>query len=179
MLFRKIVFLLGLFLSLPAFANPACVVCTVAIGASLSIAEKLGVDNCVVGVWSGAMLAVLGFWAIRFFEKRNWNFKGRDTLLMVLSVGMIGFMYMGQLVYNPMIIGFLYIDSFLLANILGALTFIFGMSFYQWLKEKNGGHAHFPFEKVVLPFTLVLILSLLFHYVPICNCGMDQMTPVL
>ncbi len=161
------------FVSKSVWANPACAVCTVAIGASLSVARRLGVDDCVVGVWSGAMLAIIGYWTIRFFEKRNWNFPGRDPILMVLSVAMIGFMYLGEMTYSPMILGFLYIDSFLFSNIIGALTFIGGMHFYQWLKAKNGGHAHFPFEKVVLPVAMVLFVSLMFHWYPICNCGED------
>ena len=43
-----------------ALANPACAVCTVAIGASLEIARSLGVDDSVVGVWAGAFLVLLG-----------------------------------------------------------------------------------------------------------------------
>ena len=35
----------------PAYANPACAVCTIAVGASLEIARSLGVDDSVVGVW--------------------------------------------------------------------------------------------------------------------------------
>ena len=151
-------------------ANPACVVCTVAIGASLSIARKLGVDDCVVGVWAGAMLAIIGYWAIRWFDKKNWRFYGRDRILMLSSIASIGFMYAGELNYNPSVIGILYIDSFLFATILGALTFIIGMNFYEWMKARNGGHAHFPFEKVVVPVSAVLILSLIFNYFPICNC---------
>lgn len=33
----------------PAYANPACAVCTIAVGASLEIARSLGVDDSVVG----------------------------------------------------------------------------------------------------------------------------------
>ena len=61
-------------LTASAWANPACAVCTVAVGASLEIARQLGVDDSVVGVWAGAMLAIIGFWTIRWFEKKGWNF---------------------------------------------------------------------------------------------------------
>lgn len=157
-------------------ANPACAVCTVAIGASLSVARAFGVDDCVVGVWSGAMLALLGFWTIRFFEKRNWKFVGRDTLLVVSSVAMIGFMYMGEMTYSPGVIGFLYIDSFLFANIMGAIVLILANNFYQFLKRRNGGHAHFPFEKVVIPVVAVALTSAAFHYLPLCNCHANDLT---
>ena len=158
-------------LSTKAFANPACAVCTVAIGASLSIARKMGVKDEVVGVWAGAMMAILGYWIIRWFEKKKWSFPYRDLILMVLSVASVGFLYMGDLEYDPtLFLGFLYIDSFLFSTILGALTFIVAMNFYEWMKAHNGGHAHFPFEKVAIPVLAVFLASLLFHYVPTFGC---------
>lgn len=169
-MFKFGVFLTTFLFSFKSFANPACAVCTVAIGASLEIARQLGVDDCVVGVWAGAFLAILGYWAIRWFDKKGWFFFGRDIFLMTLSIAMVGFMYIGELAYNPIIIGIFYIDSFLFATICGAFTFIGGMKFYEWMKMKNGGHAHFPFEKVVVPFLIVLIVSLIFNYAPICDC---------
>lgn len=35
-------------------ANPACAVCTIAIGASLEIARNLGVEDAIVGLWAYA-----------------------------------------------------------------------------------------------------------------------------
>ena len=57
--------LFSLVVAWPAYANPACAVCTVAVGASLEIARQLGVDDSVVGVWAGAMLVMIGFWTIK------------------------------------------------------------------------------------------------------------------
>ncbi len=69
--------MLGLFLlltamwTLPAYANPACAVCTVAVAASLEVARYFGVDDSVVGVWAGALLALLGYWMIVWFDKKT------------------------------------------------------------------------------------------------------------
>lgn len=38
-----------------ASANPACAVCTIAIGASLEIARKLGVEDAVVSAYGPAL----------------------------------------------------------------------------------------------------------------------------
>lgn len=158
---------LVLALSAKAWANPACAVCTVAVGASLEIARRYGVDDSVVGVWAGAMLALLGYWLILWFQKKNWNFWGRDVLLMAISVGSIGFMYISQVPYSPRPILIFYMDPLLFSTILGALTFIYVSKFYQWMKARNGGHAHFPFEKVVLPVGALLLLSVWFNYYPL------------
>lgn len=164
-----------------AFANPACAVCTVAIGASLTIAQRLGVDNCIVGIWAGAFMTIVGYWLIRWVDKKGWWKQSafRDWVLMFISVGSIGFMYVTELTYTPVVIGPLYIDSFLFATLLGMLTIMVGFRFYAWMKEKNGGHAHFPFEKVVVPFVAVLLMSLVIHFYPVCNCGREAVDPIV
>ena len=153
-----------LLLPAKALANPACVVCTVAIGASLELARKLGISDNIVGLWAGAMTALLGCWAILWFDRKNWHFAGRDFWLMFLSIGMIGFVYFGQLVYTPRIIGFLYIDAFLLSALTGAAVYILTEKLYALMKAKNGGHAHFPFEKVVLPVAALFICSVIMNF---------------
>ena len=44
------------------------------------------------------------------------------------------------------------------------------MRFYQFLKERNGGHAHFPFEKVVVPIALLALMNVAMVIHPFCNC---------
>lgn len=153
-------------------ANPACTtLCPLVLGASLGIARKLGVKDEVVGVLFGALLAILGYWFIRFFEKRNWNFKGRNFILMALSLSTVGFVYLNTLTYKPMLHwNLFYIDSFLWATIWGAIAHISGVHLYGWLKEKNGGHAHFPFEKVVIPVVLDLFVCWIFGGTNLCEC---------
>ncbi len=164
---------ISLFFAIKAYANPACAVCTVAVGASLEIARYYGVEDTVVGVWAGALLALLGYWLILWFNKKDWYFWGRDALLMGISVGSIGFMYISEMPYSPQVIGIFYLDPLLFSTILGALTFIYVSKFYQWMKARNGGHAHFPFEKVVLPVAALALLSVYFNYFPISSESID------
>ena len=158
-----------------ALANPACAVCTIAVGASLEIARKLGVDDSVVGVWAGAFLVLLGYWTIKWFDKKGWNFKGRDLMVLVASVAMIGFMYISKLEYHAEVIGVFYLDPFLFSTIAGAVVLVVSSDFYQWMKKKNGGHAHFPFEKVVVPVLALFLLSMYFYYFPLCQNAADSL----
>lgn len=158
----------------PAMANPACAVCTVAVAASLEIAHYLGVDDSVVGVWAGAFLTILGYWLIAWFDKKKWRFWGRDFILIAASISMIGFMYINglgytALPYNPEPILIFFLDPFLFSVLAGALVLIYANRFYQWMKAKNGGHAHFPFEKVAVPVLSLALLSLWFYYHPLCQ----------
>lgn len=163
----KLLFAGLFFIPSAVLANPACAVCTVAIGASLEIARRLGVPDSVVGLWAGALLTLLGYWTIKFFDKKGWDFWGRNALLIALSVSMIGFIYLGQVPYSPVwICDVLYIDPVLFGALLGMFLFILTEKVYDWMKVKNGGHAHFPFEKVVLPVVVLALVSWL-----LCVCS--------
>ncbi len=146
-----------------AFANPACPICTIAIGAGVGVAESLGVPTAIVGLWAGALLTLLGYWMIKFFDNRGWKFWGRNALLIGLSVAMIGFAYVGDIDYTPeWIWGFIYLDPILFGALVGMFVFILTEKLYEWMKRKNGGHAHFPFERVVLPVVALALCSWLF-----------------
>ena len=155
-------------ISFEALANPACAVCTVAVGASLEIARRMGVDDGVVGVWAGAFLVLLGYWTIKWFDKKDWHFAYRDFIILITSVLMILFMYISELVYTPKAILIFWIDPFLFATICGALVMHYSSEFYQWMKKKNGEHAHFPFEKVAVPVVALLLTAKLFSYLKLC-----------
>lgn len=160
--FKKIIAAVMCMLPVSAFANPACPVCTIAIGAALPITRHLGVPDIVAGIWVGAFLAILGYWIIKIFEKKNWNFFGRNFIILALSVASIGFIYLGQVKYTPCTyLGFLKLDAILFGSIIGALLFIITEKLYDFMKAKNNGHAHFPFEKVVLPIVVLSIASLI------------------
>jgi hypothetical protein len=56
------------------------------------------------------------------------------------------------------------IDKLAFGAFFGTLAFA-GFSFwYQSMKKKNGGHAHFAFQKVVMPFSALTILSIIFYF---------------
>ncbi|MBR2273465.1 MAG: hypothetical protein IJ864_01330 [Alphaproteobacteria bacterium] len=44
------------------------------------------------------------------------------------------------------------------------------------MKKKNGGHAHFPFEKVVVPVVALILVSWLFSYLQLCAPVMDDLS---
>ncbi len=157
---KKLIGFLAAMLPMYVMANPACPICTVAIGAALPITRRMGVPDAVVGVWVGAFLAIMGYWIIKFMDGRGWRFAGRNALVLALSVATIGFAYVGTVTYSPCLyFGFIRIDPLLLGTLIGAALFIMTEKLYDWMKEKNGGHAHFPFEKVALPVIALAIAS--------------------
>lgn len=147
-------------LPVSAFANPACPICTVAVVAGVGMAQNYNISPTVVGLWAGALLVLLGYWVLKFMDKRNWHFWGRNVLVLTLSVATIGFVYVGGIKYSPeSMCGWFNIDPILFGTICGALIFIGTSKLYEWMKARNGGHAHFPFEKVVLPIITLGLAS--------------------
>lgn len=144
------------------FAYPVCTVCTVAVGASLGIAKRFGVKDTIIGIWLGALLIIMTYWTINFFDKKKWNFKYRNQILLLLSFSMIGLLYINQIKYNT---EYFFIDPFLFSSIIGAILYVVSQKFYQYLKIKNNNHAHFPFEKVICAIIFLLIGSLCFNYI--------------
>lgn len=165
---------LTLVISFPSYANPACAVCTVGVAVGLEIARNLGVDDGVIAVWAGALLALIGYWTILWFDKKGWNFKFRNPLLMLISLSMVAGVYIKDLTYTPKPILIFYMDPFLFCAICGALILIYSSVFYQWMKAKNGGHAHFPFEKVVLPLLALTLAGYAADYLQICQPQAQQ-----
>ena len=50
---------------------------------------------------------------------------------------------------------------------------VWSSDFYQWMKARNGGHAHFPFEKVAVPVVALLLVSAYFYYYPLTRKAAD------
>lgn len=148
-----------------AFANPMmCTVCTVAVASGLGISRLLGVNDCIVGLWIGALLLAMGQYANIFLKKKNINNKFLNIFVYFVPFFSLIPLYIGKnpaLKFNfDLICG---VNSFLLSNIIGLAIIICSSKLYYYMKEKNGGKPHFPFEKVVLPITGLLLTSILFY----------------
>ncbi|MBQ6736482.1 MAG: hypothetical protein IJQ90_03285 [Alphaproteobacteria bacterium] len=153
---KLLVGLMGMFAAGKSFANPACAVCTIAIGATLSISRKLGVCDNAVAIWVGAFLVLMGYWLIKWFDRKNWHFWGRDIILILLSFSMIAGLYIKHLTYNQC---YWIIDAFLFWAMVGGAIYILSQKLYEFMKRRNNNHAHFPFEKVVLALVMLFIAS--------------------
>jgi len=56
------------------------------------------------------------------------------------------------------------IDKLLLGTLVGSVLFFLGAWCYQRIKQQRG-HAWFPFQKVVMPVTPLIVSSVIFYYV--------------
>jgi len=162
---KRLFLFFTLFVPAKIFAQPLCPVCTFAIAGGLGIARVLGVRDEVVGVWAGAALFAFAGWTVVWLEKKNIKRLWVKILCWVVWYASLILLYVGA---SPKIIFNLHricgLDSFLVSVAAGTLAALLGAKLYQFLKKKNGGKPHFPYERVVIPVVLVALVSVAFHF---------------
>jgi len=146
-------------------ADAVCPVCTIAIGAGLEGMRMLGVKDIITGIWAGGLTVSLIGWTANYMRKHNV----KNIIWYVLNVLVYVALLMGVYfvpVDNPIVKWWdncmWGMDQFLLGIIVGAATFILMEVWYVHIKKNNGGHAKFPFQKVVMPFAGLLFMTVVF-----------------
>lgn len=159
---RKEIFLSLLFF-LPTFA--LCPVCPLATGAGVGLCRYLGIDDLISGTWIGGLLMSLSLWTINFLNKKKIKFLFRKPLILIFwySIAILPLYLLG-------IIGhfqnkFLGVDKLLFGIISGSIIFLVSIFFNDFLLKKNKGKVFFPFQKVIIPVSFLIILSLIFYLI--------------
>lgn len=149
-----------------AKALAVCPICTIAVGAGVGLSRWLGIDDAITGLWVGGLIVSMIAWTESWLEKKNIRFKGRifANIFAYYALTLIPLYYSG-IIGNPAnTLCFCGLDKLLFGIIAGSLAFWFGASWYYYLKEKNNGHAYFPFQKVVMPVLPLAILSIIYYF---------------
>ncbi|MBR2285950.1 MAG: hypothetical protein IJ866_00600 [Alphaproteobacteria bacterium] len=149
-------------------AHAFCPVCTVAVGAGLEGARVLGVDDVITGLWAGGLMLSLSAWTANYMATHGIKNRFLYLLNYVVYYGLLALIYVLP-VGNPTLrfnaTTLWGVDSFLLGVIVGSIVFWLAGKWYQNIKAKNGGHAWFPFQKVVWPLGALLIVTLIFWFI--------------
>jgi len=139
-----------------------CPLCTIAVATGLGLSRWLKIDDTITGVWTGALLAGLSLWTDEFFSRKKWLFPGKTV---VITVGYFGLtlipLYWTSTIghWNNRLWG---IDKFTLGTIAGAVALAGALSLDQSLRNRTG-HSLFPLQKVIIPVTVLLMLSAGFY----------------
>lgn len=159
-----IVFSFLLLLPLAA-ARAICPICTVAVCAGVGLSRWLGVDDTITGLWVGGLAVSVSLWTIDWLSRKNIKFFGRQPLVFALYYFMIiwplyQFNFIGHTVNK--IWG---IDRLMLGITAGTVGFVIGALVDLYLRSKNQGKVYFPFQKVVMPLSMLALLSLTFYFI--------------
>jgi len=159
----KYLFLVSCFLFLPSIARAVCPVCTVGVVAGLGLSRWLGIDDTISGLWIGGILMSVSAWTINWLKQKKWYFKGAPFIVTAIYYASVVIpLYIKEIIGHPFNT-YWGLDKLVLGIIIGSFFFFSGAILYKYFKNKNG-KAHFPFEKVVLPISPLVILSMVFYF---------------
>jgi len=147
-------------------ALAVCSICTLAVGAGIGLSRWLGIGDAITGLWVGGLIISMIAWTENWLNKKNIRFKGRIfAIILGYYALIITPLYYSGIIGNPLnTLCFCGLDKLLFGIIVGSFSFWFGASWYYHLKEKNNGHAYFPFQKVVMPISPLIVLSIVFYF---------------
>ncbi len=145
-------------------ASAQCPVCALGAVAGVGLARYLGVDDTISGLWVGGMMVALTAWTVNWLNKKKIRFKGRAILTTIVYYGL--FLYLPLYLWTDLLThplnNLFGVNKFLLGTIVGSMVFHAANLWYQSIKRRHGGHAQFPFQKVVWPVGSLAILSGIF-----------------
>ena len=141
-----------------------CPVCTVAVGAGIGLSRWLGVDDLISGLWVGGLIVSLIGVTILWLNKKNL----KSNLLKIIIIFLYYFLTIGSLYWTKIIgapCNHLWgLDRIVWGTIIGSVVFLVSYIFHLWLKKKNNNKVYFPFQKVVIPVTFLLITSFIINF---------------
>ncbi|MFA6285181.1 MAG: hypothetical protein WC643_01475 [Parcubacteria group bacterium] len=145
-------------------AHAVCPVCTVAVGAGLGVAEWLGIDDSISGLWIGALIVSMSIWTINWLNGKNIRFKGRKILIFLAyyAIIILPLWLKGKIghPYNKLC----GIDKLLLGIILGSVLFSAGVLFHNYIRKKNGDVSYFKGQKIVAGILPLIIASIILYF---------------
>jgi len=164
---KKILPFLGLGLFTPFITKAVCPLCTVAVASGIGLSRWLGVDDSITGLWIGGLIVSMIMWTLNWFAGKNIHFKGAAIITTIgfYALTVVPLYFTGLLMHPANIIYGGWLDKLTIGIIVGSLGFWAGTEWYEFFKKRNGGRAHFPFEKIVIPVTSLALLSIIFYII--------------
>jgi len=157
------IIVISLFTAIP-LAHAVCPVCTVAVGAGLGLAEWLGIDDSISGLWVGGLIVSLIIWTINWLNSRGIRFRTRKILVtigyyLIIILPLYWKGYIGKNLFNKLC----GIDRLLFGIILGSFLFLAGVIIHNYLRKKNENKSYFRGQKIVLAILPLIIASIILY----------------
>lgn len=138
-----------------------CPVCTVGVAAGLGLSRWLKVDDAISGLWIGALILALAIWFWRWLYQKKAQKPFSALLLLAVAFWLLTFLpfhYTGLLENCRPLWG---MNRLILSSIIGMLAAALGILLDKDIRAGKKGKVAFPYQKVVLPLTFLLLASLM------------------
>ncbi len=149
---------------LPQITKATCPVCTVAIASGLGLCRYIGIDDVVSGLWVGGLLFSLAISINNALKKKGKSFKFSGFILFIATY---------LLLFIPLhltgVIGHSFneiagMDRLIFGSICGSILVFLSSLSSEGLKKLNHNKVYFPYQRVVIPFVVLLVFSFIFYF---------------
>jgi len=144
---------------------PVCPVCTIAVAGGVGLCKYLGIDDLISGTWIGALIFSLSLWTIEWLNKIKIKFLFRKPLIFAFWYGIVIFPLMKIGIIGHPQNRFLGVDKLIFGIFSGTIAFLLSIFIENYLRKKNQGRVYFKFQKVIIPISFLIILSLIFSQI--------------
>lgn len=142
--------------------NAQCPVCAIAIGGGVALSHYLGIDDIATGVWAGGLVVAFGLWMSNlikrtFFKGQRWAivaFLWITTVLALKQAHFIGSPTCKIHGHDKLLTG-------IIAGTIACLLGYFLDILLRKLNKKNPGKVFVPYQRVILPVVLLIIVTIL------------------
>ena len=142
-----------------------CPVCTAAVGSGVGLCRWLGIDDIISGIWIGALIVSSTIWFLSWLDGKEVRFRFRGGLVLgsFYLIFILPLYWMGTIGHSCNVIWG--VDKLLVGLVLGSLGFSGSVRLHNSLKEKNNNKVYFPYQKVVVPVSFLIIESVIFYFI--------------
>ena len=141
-----------------------CPVCSAGVIVGLGLSRWLRVDDSITGVWVGALILAFSIWTYNFLFKKS---KAKPVVVLILILFAYWFLtfiplYATNVINNTCktIIG---INRLVFGSILGIILTGLSISLDKLIRLPRKGKVLFPYQKVVIPLSVLSIASLILN----------------
>lgn len=153
----------GILLSYAGLVKAVCPACTIIVAGGVGLFRWLGIDDTISGSWIGGLVVSLIIWLLDYLNKKQVSFGFQRTIVW-LSFYLLTILplYFAGILGHPenKIFG---IDKLLVGILFGSVFFLLSVFFHNFLKKINQGKSFFPFQKVAVPISFLVIISFIFY----------------
>jgi CDP-diglyceride synthetase len=141
-----------------------CPVCSAGIVLGLGLSRWLKVDDAISGLWIGALLLALSFWTVEFIFKKKEN-KPAIALPVVLLIYLLSTIIpLYQLnIINDYCLTLFGVNRLIFGLFTGIIATVIALFIDKMLRKDNNGKARFPYQKVIVPIGLLVVISFILN----------------
>ena len=151
-----------LFIKSPSYA--VCPVCTVAVGAGVGLSRYFGINDIISGIWIGALIVSMAMWTVDILIKRKIQKIWLPALVFLLMFALTVYpLKLSGIIGHPSN-KILNMDKLLFGVFAGNLLFLLGVMLDKYLRRLNRNKVFFPYQKVVVPVSLLLMSSIVIYF---------------